>query len=515
MDSNLDSDCDFQQKYYKALEEQVVLHRIISEQQDEIQKLRDLHSSFKSTDDLKTDSKPLSNKRSCIDCCANTTSQWYNDHERLGCFICKNCYRKRWRKRNSLQLQSCNLCHTTTTNAWVQAKDDQLFCQTCDWNRSLPNPPLGDCSACKQHTEIKWYPNHTTGVLCAACYGQILPTQITPTNSNATTQQSPQTPTPTSATSNQSSGFSGRKCGHCGVTRTSCWYKDRKKLGGHVCRKCYTQQNMTRMDILPDGTTQRRQCGTCESVETTSWYNDPEIAGRFNCIRCYQRRRLRSLSSQDIKRNKTETTANMSARLRTLGKVQELADQDKQMTSNPIDTTSLDFLVNNLPSLDSKQSDASGDPNFPHSEFQPSNQKSNAATVNQTSPQQPNEKRKEPGFQSNTQTPPIQSKRVKRSEVANTTTQSKPDKIEWDLGEIAKIITGEMIDSNIPNTTRHNSSTPNWDLDELANMISNDTTLLSDQTTQFEPSTSWKVEKLEPSETVTIDAPTTWERTLQ
>ncbi len=81
-----------------------------------------------------------------------------------------------------------------------------------------------------------------------------------------------------------------RICSSCKVTETSCWYRDKSKQG-HQCRKCYTKQNLLRVEQLPDGTIKIRSCITCQSMKATSWYHSPVSPGCFDCIRCYQKRR--------------------------------------------------------------------------------------------------------------------------------------------------------------------------------------------------------------------------------
>lgn len=81
-----------------------------------------------------------------------------------------------------------------------------------------------------------------------------------------------------------------RVCSTCLVTETSCWYRD-KTRNGHLCRKCYTKQNLVRVEQSIDGTIKIRSCITCQAVKTTSWYHSPKVVGSFDCIRCYQKRR--------------------------------------------------------------------------------------------------------------------------------------------------------------------------------------------------------------------------------
>ncbi|KAJ3252784.1 hypothetical protein HK103_001285 [Boothiomyces macroporosus] len=268
---------DYKQKYFAGLEEQIKLHKIIKEQQEEINILKqklslqeggtdviNVESNQNSEDTFADDKSTKSDTRACGDCSATVTSQWYNDHQKLGSYICKNCYRKRWRKRNSsLMASQCAVCKSTASAAWHQNKLNETVCDNCNHT-----PISATCNLCKSTNSPRWHVDQQ--------------------------DDSPKVEAPTA----------WRTCGNCGATQTSCWYKDRKRLGGHVCRKCYTNQNLTRVDVLPDGTTQRRQCSTCSSYETTSWYNDPDNPGTFNCIRCYQKRRLRALQGNEKKPKK-------------------------------------------------------------------------------------------------------------------------------------------------------------------------------------------------------------------
>jgi hypothetical protein len=87
-----------------------------------------------------------------------------------------------------------------------------------------------------------------------------------------------------------------KQCTQCDTKHASCWYRDKSKQG-HICRKCYTKQNLTKQEILPDGTIAMRACNRCGTFETTSWYHCPEKLGKFDCIRCYHKRRMRQKSS--------------------------------------------------------------------------------------------------------------------------------------------------------------------------------------------------------------------------
>jgi hypothetical protein len=180
----------------------------------------------------------------------------------------------------------CQGCSTPLSQNWYSYHSDSL-CQICHESRSaktLPDVP-NQCIICKASESSNWH-FQTEGNVCEKCHlkcHQCSSTSRTRfVNGNYICQRCELTKKPV------------KMCGDCGVTKSSCWYKDRKKQAGHLCRRCYTQQNLTRIDVLPDGTIQKRACVTCNSHETTSWYNDPEHVGKFNCIRCYQKRRVRT-----------------------------------------------------------------------------------------------------------------------------------------------------------------------------------------------------------------------------
>jgi hypothetical protein len=82
-----------------------------------------------------------------------------------------------------------------------------------------------------------------------------------------------------------------RFCASCKSPQSTCWYRNRKSQPGNLCRRCYTQDFLSRGETTSDGSVRKRTCSGCGSPETTAWYKNPDQKHRFHCIRCYQKRR--------------------------------------------------------------------------------------------------------------------------------------------------------------------------------------------------------------------------------
>jgi hypothetical protein len=79
-----------------------------------------------------------------------------------------------------------------------------------------------------------------------------------------------------------------KSCSSCMTKYSNRWYSDTKNSGMHLCRRCYRKQNLTMMDILPNGTRKRRACFHCSAKETSQWYTCPDREG-FMCRNCYSK----------------------------------------------------------------------------------------------------------------------------------------------------------------------------------------------------------------------------------
>jgi hypothetical protein len=182
--------------------------------------------------------------------------------------------------------KACHSCSASLPLPWYSHYGG--LCRGCyESKRSkVPTDISGECIVCRVKESIGWHYDQA-GAVCRDCdeHSPMIKYQ------NETKLYSKY------ETPKKQSKF----CSDCGVSNSSCWYKDRKKQTGHLCRKCYTQQNLTRIDVLPDGTIEKRSCFGCSSQETTSWYNVPDHVGKFHCIRCYHKRRTKRGSNNTDK----------------------------------------------------------------------------------------------------------------------------------------------------------------------------------------------------------------------
>jgi hypothetical protein len=188
-----------EEKYFQILQEKLILHSIIKEQEDKILELQQRLQFFESSQQMIVFPNPAEvncpievdrdKGRSCSECKVSTTSQWYNDSTSIGAFVCKNCYRKR-KRRNKI-------CSDNQFSAPASVKRD--------------TERIGRQKECR---------------LCGSCV-------------------------------------------------SSCWYRDPSHPNAHRCRKCYVDANVTRSDVLQDGTVLIRQCHSCSRDKATSWYHIP------------------------------------------------------------------------------------------------------------------------------------------------------------------------------------------------------------------------------------------------
>jgi hypothetical protein len=173
-------------------------------------------------------------------------------------------------------LRYCGDCKATKTSGhWCQDPfvHNGHICQKCyrRRKRSVSNPktqyvpPSRHCESCRSdNTKRIWFkhPTEYQKYVCESCFLQ----------EKRDTLTNPEE----------------KSCSCCLTGESHRWYTDTKHPGMFLCRKCYRKQNLTILDIKPNGSRKRRACGHCSAKETSHWYFSTTINAHL-CRNCFSK----------------------------------------------------------------------------------------------------------------------------------------------------------------------------------------------------------------------------------